>query len=315
MSGLSTPVAYLIFNRPRHTRESFASIKSQQPSTLFIIADGPRDGHPDDRRRCREVREIVEAIDWPCTVLRNYSDVNLGCKRRVSTGLDWVFDHVEQAIIIEDDCVPSAEFYAFCRALLERYAHQEAVWAVSGNSYQPEHRRGDGSYYFSKYPSSWGWATWRRAWRHYQGDVPFLAEWKQSPRWNACFPTSDERRYWGRVFNLVRQSKIDTWDFAWVACVLYGGGLVATPNANLVKNIGFDAEGTHTTEPDEKGSYDLTPLGEIVHPAHIAADREADEFYFRKSFAGQVSLFKRVVRRLTRTVAVQFARWSARAAA
>ena len=302
MSCLSSPVAYIVFNRPRHTNETFAAIREQRPSTLFIIADGPREGNPEDVERCREVREIVEKIDWPCKVYRNYSETNLGCKRRFSTGLDWVFTQVAHAIILEDDCVASADFFSFCETLLKHYENNEAVWAVTGNSYQPQHRRGDGSYYFSKYPDCWGWATWQRAWQHYQEDLPFLEEWNGSPRWRECFPVHAEQRFWDRVFRLCQQGKIDTWDFPWVACVLYGGGLVATPNANLVRNIGFDAEGTHTKGQDAEGVYEITPFGSMVHPSGIMADVEADEYYFQRFFADQSSLWQRLLRRLKREI-------------
>jgi len=298
MPTISSPIAYFVFNRPRHTRKTFAVIRGQMPSQLFIIADGPREKYPEDIERCRKVREIVETIDWPCKVHRNYSDTNLGCKRRVSSGLDWVFSQVDRAIILEDDCFASAEFFSFCDTLLEFYKDNDKVWVVSGNSLQPEHQRGDGSYYFSKYPDCWGWATWQRAWQHYQGDLPFLEEWKNSPRWRECFPARVEQRYWDRIFNLVQRGKIDTWDFPWTACAIYGGGLAATPNANLVQNIGFDAEGTHTTTLDERFAYDITPLGSMVHPSGIKADVQADEFYFQQFFVSRYRLWQRLIRKL-----------------
>jgi hypothetical protein len=302
MSNKSAPIAYIIFNRPRHTRKTFAAIREQMPLQLFIIADGPREGHPEDVEGCREVREIVETIDWPCTVHRNYSDINLGCKRRVSSGLDWVFSQVDRAIILEDDCVASREFFSFCDALLEFYKNNEKVWVVNGNSYQPQRPRGDGSYYFSKYPDCWGWATWRRAWQHYQGELPFIEEWKKSPRWQECFPARAEQRYWARKFKLAQQGKIDTWDYQWIACEMYGGGLAATPNANLVKNIGFDAEGTHTTGLDEGFDYEITLLGSMIHPSGIKADVQADEFCRYQFFFCQDSLWQRLVQKLKRII-------------
>lgn len=130
------PIAYIIFNRPRHTRETFAAIRAQQPAKLFIIADGPRPGHPTDAERCREVQEIVEQIDWPCEVYRNYADENLGLKRRVSSGLDWVFEKVDRVIVLEDDCLPHPDFFGFCETLLERYENDERVWVITGNNFQ-----------------------------------------------------------------------------------------------------------------------------------------------------------------------------------
>jgi len=280
----SSPVAYFVFNRPRHTRQSFAAIRAQKPPQLFIIAEGPRERHPEDVARCREVREIVEVIDWPCTIHRNYSGTNLGCKKRISGGLDWVFSQVDRAIILEDDCVAAPEFFSFCDTLLEVYKDNEKVWVVNGNSYQLKHQRGAASYYFSKYPDCWGWATWRRAWINYEGELPFLEEWIGSERWGAAFPFKAEQQYWSQKFRMVKRRRIDTWDYQWVACMNYEGGLAATPNANLVKNIGCDSEGTHTNECDQECVYDPSALGTIVHPSEIKADFEADELYRSRFF-------------------------------
>jgi hypothetical protein len=298
---MSSPssVAYFVFNRPRHTRQSFAAVRNRRPSHLFIIADGPRASHPQDFARCREVREIVNLIDWPCRVYRNYSDTNLGCKRRISSGLDWVFSQVDRAIILEDDCVASSEFFSFCDTLLEFYEEDERVWAINGNSYQAHGQNGDGSYYFSKYPDCWGWATWRRAWNHYQVELPFLEEWIGSTRWKAAFPLRAEQRYWRQKLNLVRRGKIDTWDYQWLACMNFGEGLAATPNANLVTNIGFD-EGTHMNERDNSGPHNLTPLGAIVHPSEVKPDSEADEFYRQRFFSPSYELSRRVTDWITR---------------
>jgi len=246
-----------------------------------VIADGPRNDHPDDIEKCAEVRRIVSEIDWPCEAHQDLSDMNLGCGRRVSSGLNWVFSLVDRAIILEDDCLASPEFFPFCDDLLERYRDDERVWVISGNSYQPEFQRGDGAYYFSKYPDIWGWATWRRCWQHYQHDIPFLDEWKRSPRWKQCFPARSERRHFARVFAEALSGAVDTWDYQWVGCVIHAGGLSATPNANLVKNIGFDIEGTRTATRDGQLEYEFTSLGKLVHPSCIEANIVADEYHRR----------------------------------
>ena len=295
-----TPVAYVVFNRPRHTRETFAAIRAYRPSQLFIIADGPRTSHPGDIERCREVRSIVSEIDWPCEVRHNFSDGNVGCRRRVSTGLDWVFTAVDRAIILEDDCLGSLDFFSFCDELLSHYHDTESVWVVSGNSYQPQHCRGNGSYFFSKYPDIWGWATWRRAWRHYRSDLPFLSEWLKSRRWKEDFPTRSEQRYFRRIFSEALTGAVDSWAYRWTGCVIYGGGLSATPNANLVRNIGFDDQGTHTKSAHGL-DYDLTPLGALTHPSQITVDAEADE-YLRRKLYSDAGLGKRLLARAKRLV-------------
>ena len=283
----ASPVAYIIFNRPRHTRETFAVIREQRPPKLFIIADGPRTGHPTDAENCRLVREIVELIDWPCEVHRNFAERNLGCMRRVSSGLDWVFSQVDRAIIIEDDCVPNPDFFVFCDALLDRYENDPRVWVVTGNNFQDGTRRGNASYYFSKYNHCWGWATWRRAWEHYQVDMPYWSEWKHTADWRRKTPDPVERSVWSAIFDRMHRGEIDTWDYQWTACVWRHGGLTATPNVNLVTNIGFGPEATHTVTDGDQDGMAVLPLGQLTHPHAVHQDVAADRYVFDRNFGGR----------------------------
>ena len=283
---LNAPIAFIIFNRPRHTAESFAAIRAQKPSKLLIIADGPRPGHPTDSERCGETREIVANIDWPCEVLRNYSDVNLGCKLRVSSGLDWVFDQVERAIVLEDDCIPHADFFSYCDALLDRYETDPRVWVITGNNFQHGKKRGDASYYFSKFNHCWGWATWRRAWKHYRVDIPFWPEWQATADWRKKLPDPVERTVWSGLLDRVQRGEIDTWDYQWTACVWYHGGLTATPNVNLVTNIGFGPDATHTVSSGDQDGLPIYPLGMLTHPKQVKQNLVADRHVFNHNFGG-----------------------------
>jgi len=284
---LKTPIAYIIFNRPRHTRETFALIRAQRPSQLFIIADGPRPGHPTDAERCHETREIVEQIDWPCEVFRHYADQNMGCKLRVSSGLDWVFAQTERAIVLEDDCAPHPDFFTYCEDLLERYAQDTRVWVITGNNFQDGKKRSNEAYYFSKYNHVWGWATWRRAWQHYQVDIPFWTTWKYSADWRKKTSDRVERKVWSDLFDRVQAGKIDTWDYQWTACVWYHGGLTATPNNNLVTNIGYGPDATHTVKERDQDGLPACALGPLTHPPKVIKNRTADKFVFNRNFGGK----------------------------
>jgi hypothetical protein len=284
---VQTPIAYIVFNRPQHTEKTFAVLRAQRPTKLFVIADGPRSDNPADAERCRAVREIVEKVDWPCDVYRNYADTNLGLKRRVSSGLDWVFEHVERAIILEDDCVAHPDFFPFCEELLDRYSTDDRISVITGNNFQNGHRRGEASYYFSKYNHCWGWATWRRAWQFYEGDLPFWPEWQKTPDWCEKMADPEERKYWSNIFDKVKAGKIDTWDYPWTACVWRKGGLTATPNVNLVSNIGFGEDATHTTSSQSQhAEMQVFPLGNLTHPNTIQRDAVADAFAFKQNFCG-----------------------------
>ena len=285
---IQTPIAYIVFNRPQHTKRTFAVLRDQRPSQLFIIADGSRTGHPTDAERCAEVRAIVDQVDWPCEVHRNYAGSNLGLKRRVSSGLDWVFGQVDRAIVLEDDCVAHPDFFRFCDELLELYFEDERVSVITGNNFQNGQKRGDASYYFSKFNHCWGWATWRRAWQYYQGGLPFWPEWRNSDDWKQTVPDKIERQYWKKIFEKVYADRIDSWAYPWTACVWKYGGLTATPNVNLVSNIGFGADATHTTSPSsEQAGIPVEPIGDLSHPYHIKQDSFADSYVFDHTFGGR----------------------------
>lgn len=295
-----TPVALLVFNRPHYTAEMFAAVRAQRPARLFVIADGPRPGYPTDVERCAEVRAIVEQVDWPCEISRNYAEANWGLKRRVSSGLDWVFGQVERAIVLEDDCIAGPDFFGFCDELLERYADDDRVWVITGDNFQNGRRRGRAAYYFSKYNHCWGWASWRRAWTHYQGDLAFWEEWKTSPEWRSMVPSKVERAYWEPIFDRVRRGEIDSWAYPWMGSVWFHGGLTATPNVNLVTNIGFGDDATHTTGSGASFSLAAGPLGPLTHPRRIRQDRQADKYTFEHAYGRPPARLRSRARNLVR---------------
>ncbi|PKM46252.1 MAG: hemolytic protein HlpA-like protein [Gammaproteobacteria bacterium HGW-Gammaproteobacteria-1] len=303
---MRSPVLFLVFNRPTPTAKVFEAIRAARPPRLYIAADGPRAHREGEAARCAEVRDIVMRVDWPCEVRTLFRDENLGCKAAVSGGISWFFEQEEQGIILEDDCLPHPDFFSYCDTLLERYRDDERVWVVTGDNFQRGTRRGDASYYFSKYNHVWGWASWRRAWQHYQGDIRFWPEWRRSADWSEHAADPVERRYWTRIFDRIHRNEIDTWDYPWTASIWYHGGLTATPNVNLVTNIGFGPDATHTTSGAENHIIAATPLGTIVHPASVVRDEDADKYVFETAFGGRnlrwprrgVALAKSATRRL-----------------
>jgi hypothetical protein len=276
-SGLSTPVALLIFNRPETTARVFERVRGARPEHLLVVADGPRSHVDGEADLCERARTVTEAIDWPCDVTREYADSNLGCKRRVSSGVSWVFEQVQEAILLEDDCVPHPSFFPYCEELLDRYRADERVMHISGDNLGFG-RRGNASYFFSRYPHVWGWASWRTAWRHYDPD---LTEWSSSTdrdRFLSAFADSRERRFWRRAWSASATGEIDTWDYQWAFACVANGGLAVNPNVNLVSNIGFAEDSTHTQADTENLSN--IPASEIElplrHPVSTERDVECD---------------------------------------
>jgi hypothetical protein len=301
----NTPILLIAWHRPHTTQQVINAIRAVKPTRMFVACDGPNPSRPEEAAKVRATREVIEReIDWPCTIERRYSEVNQGCKVGVSSAINWFFDQVEDGIILEDDCVPHPDFLHFCSTLLDVYRDDQRVWVISGTNFQNGQKRGDGSYYFSRYNHIWGWATWRRAWQHYERDMSFWPEWKLSEDWAKKLPNPAERRSWLKVFDRVYAGMIDTWDYQWTASVWYRGGLTATPNCNLVSNIGFGQDGAHTKKGGgELENMAVEPLGEIVHVDNVVQDDIADAYSFQHVFGGKYQGLRgfpmRVVNKIT----------------
>jgi hypothetical protein len=287
--AFETPVALFVFNRPEQTRRVFAEVAKLRPRTLLVVADGHREGRAGEAERCREVRQIVEAVNWDCTVLREYAPRNLGCRRRVSSGLDWVFSQCEEAIILEDDCLPDPTFFRFCAENLARYREDERVMMVSGDNFVPADRLSRSSYRFTRYNLIWGWASWRRAWRHYDVEMTAWPGRAESDWLRRITGSSASSRYWSDVFSRVYRGEIDTWDYQWMFASWNRDGIAIVPNVNLVTNIGFDADATHTTEENRLANWPLRAMEfPLRHPPRRLPDRAADRYLADRVFEWRI---------------------------
>ncbi len=281
--ALRAPVALMIFNRPGFTARVFERIAAAKPSRLLVVADGPRAEHPDDARLCWETRAVIERVDWPCEVETNYADVNLGCKERIASGLEWVFGQTDEAIILEDDTVPDPSFFAYCDELLERYRDEPRVQMISGSNVLPAERSGPDSYYFSRCYHIWGWATWARAWRAYDIEMRGWPA-RRDSRWlERLLGGVTEARIARAAFDAAYAGEVPTWDFQWVFAAWAQDGLSVTPRHNLVTNIGHGELASHERNPDHP--FARLPTRELPfplrHPAAIAVDQAADRAEWR----------------------------------
>lgn len=281
----STPIVFLIFCRPDLTSQVFEAIRHVKPKKLLVIADGPRNEL--EAILCKQARAVTEAVDWDCEVLRNYADENLGCRKRVSSGLDWVFEQVEEAIILEDDCLPHSSFFRYCQELLDYYREDERIWCISGDNFQGEQWRGNGSYYFSNYNHCWGWATWRRAWQKYDHDLSGWEIFRDSQYLNSILDNELEVTYWQDIFEqLYKTGKPNTWDYPWTFTCWQNSGLTILPNVNLVSNIGFRSDGTHLKNESKFAQLPVKDIQEIRHPLFVVRDKIADQYTFDNHFGG-----------------------------
>jgi len=299
---LITPVLFLIFNRPDTTQKVFNAIRQAKPKQLFVAADGLREDKEGEKEKCEQARKIIEQVDWDCEVKTLFRDKNLGCKIAVSSAIDWFFENVEEGIILEDDCLPSQSFFWFCQELLKYYRNDARIMHISGDNFQFGRIRGEGSYYFSKYAHIWGWATWRKAWGCFDVNMKSFKKFKKEAQINNVFNIKQQKKYWMKIFQRVYDDKINTWDYTWVYTCFINSGLCIMPNINLVSNIGFGIESTHTQGENSIFSKMKTEeITEIIHPEFVLADQEAD-LLTSKLCCGNINIFKRIVNKVTRVI-------------
>ncbi|MFN6483403.1 MULTISPECIES: glycosyltransferase family 2 protein [unclassified Nostoc] len=279
---METPITFIIFKRPQTTEKVFDAIRQAKPTKLFVIADGPRSDREGEAEKCEATRAIIERVDWDCEVVKNYSDINLGCAKRVSSGLDWVFNNVEETIILEDDCIPHPTFFRFSEELLKKYRNDTRIATISAQNLQLGRKRTNYSYYFSRYNHCWGWASWRRAWQHYDLTIKL---WKEVQAENILYDIlidSKAVNSWQRIFQSVYNNPTGiTWDYQWTFACWMQGSLSIIPNVNLISNVGVGADATHFTSNQEFSFINMSMQAmefPLKHPPFIVRNVEADNF-------------------------------------
>lgn len=291
---LATPVVLIVFNRPHLTEAVFSAVAAARPRTLFVIADGPR--FQEEAGKCQAARSVIDRVDWDCKVLTNFANQNLGCRKRIVSGLNWVFSQADEAIILEDDCVPHESFFRYCETLLDFYRHDERVMEIGGCNFQFGQTRTEYSYYFSKYSHGPGWATWKRAWRHYDEKLMIWPRLKGTDSWTRMWDDPREMEYWESILDWIWQGTETIWDYQWQFAMWCHNGLSAVPNVNLISNIGFGPDATHTRwRWNSTAKLPTHDIGEIRHPSLVVRHREADTYMFRKAFRG--GLLRRALRK------------------
>lgn len=276
------PVAFFIHSRPSETAQALESIRGYKPETLYVVADGPRTGLLGEAESCLEAREVVDSVDWECDVHWLRRDTNFGSGRSVKEGLDWVFSREERAIILEDDTVPNSSFFSYCEELLFRYQDQPEVGMISGNNLIHYPSPGDASYFFSQIPTTWGWATWRRAW----DNNDFHMTWLTPGKGRLTRNISVNRRhfhYWRWAIGLIQEKKVDAWDWQWNASLALHGQLTVVPSSNLVSNIGFGEGATHTRKVPRGMKLETSSLSfPMSHPRAVETCSDYEKQLIRR---------------------------------
>lgn len=283
---MKSPVILIIFNRPDETQRVFDAIRDYKPEKLLVISDGPR--NEKDKILCDKTKKIIDSVDWQCEVQKNYSDENIGCRARLSSGLNWAFNQVDRAIVFEADCLPDPTFFTFCDELLEKYKDDERIMHIGGNFFQQRNKKfkSEDSYYFSTIPHIWGWASWSRAWKFYDSDIKIWPEIKKNGSLRKLLNDPAVYEYWETVWDGYYNHTVPSWDGQWTLAVMLKNGLSITPTKNLVTNIGFGPNAMQTK--DTNSIFANMPLEKMAfplkHPSKIEIHKQADDFTWKQNF-------------------------------
>jgi hypothetical protein len=283
---MKSAVLFLIFNRPETTVQVFEAIRLAKPPKLYVAADGPRLGKAGEQERCDLARQIATNVDWPCEVHTLFQGVNLGCKKGVSTGIDWFFDHEEEGIILEDDVLPMPSFFSYCDALLERFRDDDNIGMITGSNLISKHMNTKASYIVTNVPLIWGWASWRRAWNSYDANLKDWPTWHengslQKTLHHNLLLTS----YWTDAFDRVHSGKLDTWDYQWLFSCWRSKLLTIMPTKNLTDNLGYGVESTHTSSSKPQFLLESRPEDlsfPLIHPDTLRPDWQIDQRIFQR---------------------------------
>ncbi len=304
---MDSAVLFLVFNRPDTTRIVFESIRKARPSRLYVAADGARTDRNGESENCAEVRKIATEVDWPCEIHTLFRNENMGCKKAVVEAITWFFKHESEGIILEDDCLPDPSFFTYCTELLERYRDEPRIMAIGGNYLsfnEPKPELDKFSYLYTRHIEIWGWATWRRAWDLYDPEVSAWGDLSADWLLEIGDNNKDFKEYWTKIFSSVYNNKVDTWDFQWVFTVWYNKGLSILPTRNLVTNIGFNSDATHTKLND--GFLDSLPLQKmefpLIHPLRMEKNKGMDKWLDKKVYGVGSSFIEKLFKKVSRAI-------------
>lgn len=303
---MKIPVLFIIFNRPETEAVVFNRIHEYRPDRLYVAADGPRDNKPGEKELCEAARDIVRHVDWPCEVRTLFQDSNLGCGLGVSTAINWFFNNEEYGCIVEDDVLPSLDFFRFCETALPRYKEEDKVMLIS--SFVPESRNTESSGCgFSRYANIWGWASWKRAWSHFDLEM-------QQAR---SAPIMAWIRFYGLFLGIylhycckklyasyLETGKWHTWDYQWTFTLFVENGFSLVPYVNLTRNVGIGVgDGTHF-EPDASDPFGKATIGRMTSPYQfppaLKTDRTIESWTFKQITKARIAGIHTRMKRLFR---------------
>jgi len=315
-SELDVAVALIFFVRPDTLSKVFEKVKEARPNKLFLIQDGARVGNDNDIQMIKQCRSIVDEIDWECEVFKNYSESNLGCGRRPYTGISWVFEHVDKAIILEDDCIPCDSFFPFCKEMLDKYQNDKRIGIISGLNYFKHFNFGGNSYGFAKSGAIWGWATWKDRWEEYDFNMEILEdEYIQKLIELDITPKSAAKHRlitWKDAYEkIANEPNVSYWDYQWGLTRHVNSWLSIVPKYNQITNVGIGIGSTHSGNslkllPKKIADFFFMSTKNLefplTEPKFVIPDRNYDKQYYKIIYP---NIFVKMINGVTRRIKIQ----------
>lgn len=277
---LTTPVLVIIFNRPDFAGKLYQVLSEVKPTKLYVVSDGART--PEERLEVEKSRGIFKTLSWECQISYDFSESNIGLRNRISSGITWALNSEEKLIILEDDCIPSPDFFPYCTQMLEKYENDERIMCINGCNLNPMiSTKYNETYFFSRYSSSWGWATWKRAWKLYDSELEGLKNQQVLKNFTYCLPHPYRSEvYWKFMLTKVQNLKIDSWSYRWMFSLWINNGLAIVPKTNLIQNIGNDNRSSNTKGKLSYINIETSPLdiNSIKHPTYMVINSDYDNW-------------------------------------
>lgn len=276
------PILIIIFNRPKKFKKMIQALKKTRPRCIYIFANGPRDNHEKDIKLCDDTRNLIKKINWKCKIYTNFKKKNLGINLGVYTGISWFFEKVNFGIVLEDDCIPQPSFFKYVNLLKKKYSKNKNIGIISGNNFFKKKTKYD--YFFTKWSFTWGWATWRRNWISFDYKLKFWNEYRKSNDWKTLNKDFNQHKTFTHIFNFsLNKNKIEniSWDYRWMLHLWFKKLINIIPKHNLVKNIGFDFEATHTFKKNNKLNLNIKKIKfPLIHQKIVKTDKNFDDRVF-----------------------------------
>jgi hypothetical protein len=299
------PVLLITFNRPDYTIQVFEKIRQAKVKRLYIANDGPREGNIEDQKAREEIKNIIDSIDWDCEVHILFQEKNLGCGWGPASAITWAFEKEDRLIILEDDCVPTLPFFEYCSHCLEKYKNDTRVWLISGRSHhQGSKFFNDSDYIFSHYGHTWGWATWKRCWNHFDMRMEDLPKFLKIGGAVNVLATEEQGKLYNKMYEKLFHDRgnlqTHAWDYQFGYAILKNGGLSIVPSKNLIHNIG--AVGTHSKSETSVHKMGASEDYKIKRePKFVIAEREYEILHFNTHMIkifGFMPMYKRFFRKI-----------------